>query len=72
MVSDDRVTASTLKRMGWEFKYQIPLDHPPPTLSTKNKAASEDDTKPKDDQELRRDVCWDDPDLNLEEIKRQL
>lgn len=49
MVSDDRDTASTLERMGWEFKYQIPLDHPLPTLSTRNKAASERDTKPKHD-----------------------
>lgn len=60
------------KVWGWEFNSQIPLDHPPPTPPTKNKAPSEGDTKPMDDQELRRDFCWDDPDLNLEEIKREL
>lgn len=47
-VSDDRVTAGMLEVWEWEFKCQKLLDHPPPTPSTKNKAASKGDTKPMD------------------------
>jgi hypothetical protein len=59
----------TAKNRDGNLSTKIPWDHPPSSLSTRNKAACEESRNAMEEWWLRREVCCDDPDLNSEEIK---